>query len=312
MDKIVKLLNDEHAGFSGFTHWLFAILFFFIMWLLPWSFSQRFISSISSSKLFLFMIFCVIGGASLLPDLDSSPLQEGGSTAVYQLGVLGYLLSIVAISISQVVYSIFHTKYDSKPKSQHRMFWHTFLIPLLILYYIQYKIPVEGGALINYRSDSDYYPMYIMVFFASLSIYLGSNMLFYKLSKFIRFLRNSQIISLIFMIFSVIYMLRCDYIYLILIGESLALGYFFHVLADLMTKGSAPIFFPIPIPVGFKDILGIFKLKFKFQFWKKPYLFGGKFNITTGGVLNTVLNFVLVGADLFLFYVIFISNARGV
>ena len=187
MKKRMKLfLNEEHEGFSGTTHWLIAILFFFMMWLIPWSFSSNFIHEINSSKLFAFLIFFVIGGASLLPDLDSSPLQEGGSTAIYQLGALGYGLSIVAITISQVIYSLFHTKHDDKPKSQHRMFWHTLFVPLLIYIYVQFMIPSSGTTLWSRRTDIKAIPLFILVFFAAASVYLGASMLIYKLLKFKR------------------------------------------------------------------------------------------------------------------------------
>ena len=98
-NNVLNFLNEEHDGFQGLTHWLISVLFFLLMWLIPWSFGNNFIASIRDSVGFTFLIFFVIGGGSLLPDLDSNPLEGGGSTAIYQLGILGEALSIAMITI---------------------------------------------------------------------------------------------------------------------------------------------------------------------------------------------------------------------
>ena len=141
MKSIKELLKYEHAGFSGVTHWLIAICLFFLMWLAPISLSQQYINAISANRLFAFLVFLIIGGASLLPDLDSSPLQQGGSTAVYQLGFLGQFLSLGCITISGVVWSVLHTKNDKKPPSQHRMLFHSPFIALMIFLINQFGYP---------------------------------------------------------------------------------------------------------------------------------------------------------------------------
>lgn len=291
----VKLLSDEHKGFQGLTHWLLSVFFFFLMWLVPWSFANDYINAINSSWLFAIIIFFVIGGASLLPDLDSSPLQGGGSAAIYQLGILGDLLSVLCITISGIVYSIVHTRYDEKPKSQHRMLFHTLIIPIMVYIYSNFFIPNTSDKLINNLS-LDNSGLMVLAFFAGVSVYLGSNMLMYKLLKMIGKQRSTQFICLFIMLISVICILNMPYTQLKLVGTAVALGYLFHIISDLATKGSAPIFFPIPIPNG----------KGKFRFWIKPYLLGSRFTITTGGVLNIILNFALFGINIFLAWFIFL------
>jgi hypothetical protein len=86
-----------------------------------------------------------------------------------------------------------------------------------------------------------------------------------------------------------------------LIGVAISLGYLFHIVGDVLTKGSSPIYFPIPTPT--KTGKGI-----KFKFWCKPYILGGKFNITTGGAVNIILNFLLMGINLFLAWHLFIRE----
>lgn len=295
MTDIKKILFAEHAGFSGITHWLLSVFFFFIMWLVPWSFANNYIAAINSSVIFAILIFFIIGGAALLPDLDSSPLQGGGSIAIYQLGFLGNILSLLAITISGVVYSVLHTKYDNKPKSQHRMLFHAPIIPILIYIYVEFFIPNSNNILMN-NLNYDNSGLIILVFFAGVSVYLGSNMLMYKLLKLFGKQRRTSKICFFIMLFFIFYMLKIPYIKLKLIGKAVALGYFFHIISDVATKGSAPLFFPIPMP----------NRKGKFRFWWKPYILGPSLTITTGGVLNIILNFVLFGVNIFLFWFIFL------
>lgn len=294
---ILNSLNEEHNGFQGLTHWLISVFVFLMMFLIPWSFSSAYISAITTSVGFAFLIFFVVGGASLLPDLDSSPLQGGGSAAIYQLGFLGDLLSMLCITVSGVVYSIVHTRYDDKPKSQHRMLFHAPIIPILIYIYVKFFMPTGNGKIwgnIGFENAD----LIVLVFFAGVSVYLGANMLMYKLLRLIGRQRSTQFICLFIMFISVIYMLNMPFYKLQLVGEGLALGYLIHVLSDVLTKGSAPLFFPIPMPArGFKGV----------RFWWKPYLLGPQFTVTTGGVLNIVINFALFGINIFLAWFIFVK-----
>ena len=294
--KVIKtILKEEHQGFQGLTHWLISVCVFLLMWLIPWSFSNEYISAISSNKAFALLIFFVIGGASLLPDLDSSPLQGGGSAAIYQLGFLGDILSMLCITISGVVYSIAHTRYDDKPKSQHRMLFHAPIIPILVFLYVKFLMPNGDGKLwgnINFENAG----LLALVFFSSCAIYLGANMFIYKLLRLIGRQGATQFICLFIMFISLIYMLNMPFYRLKLVGQGLALGYLIHILSDVLTKGSAPLFFPIPIP----------NAKGKLRLWWKPYILGPQFTITTGGVLNIIINFALFGINIFLAWFIFI------
>lgn len=296
-----KILKEEHAGFSGITHWLIAIMFFFLMWFIPLNISQNYIAAINENILFFIIIFFIIGGASLLPDLDSCPLQEGGSTAVYQLGILGYSLSILAITISGITYTIFHTKYDQKPKSQHRMLFHTPLIPILIFIYTYFFLEIPEGLNIieNIQkvgfADSNNYSILILIFFAGISVYLGASMLIYKILKLFKKQKYTQFLCLALMTISIIYMLFMKCESLKLIGIAISLGYLFHIIADFFSKGSAPLFFPIPVPYKLSKLT-------KVQFWKKPAF---PLALTTGGIGNIILNFIVTGVDIFLAWLLF-------
>lgn len=299
---IISEFNTEHYGFSGITHWLIAICFFQLMWLIPLSFVQSYISSVNENIVMLIMTFFIIGGASLLPDLDSSPLQEGGSTAVYQLGALGYGLSILAITISGVVYNVIRTKYDEKPKSQHRMLFHTLFIPIAIFVYVNFFLELPNGKIIDSISDGvsgDEYSILILIFFSGISAYLGASMIIYKVLKLFKQQKYTQFVCLATMAGVIAFMvMSANGAQIRLIGTSIALGYFFHNIADEFSKGSIPMFFPIPVPRKLSKIKEL-------QFWKKPRI---PFALTTGGIANTILNFLMFFADAFLFYMIFIRK----
>jgi hypothetical protein len=291
---------SEHAGFSGFTHWLIALMLFFLIWLTPIAMAQSYVSAIMQSWIFAFMVFLVIGGASLLPDLDSSPLQEGGSTAVYQLGFLGQGLSIVAVVISGVIWNIMHTKHDEKPPSQHRMFFHAPFVAVVIFAFNWFAYPSSNASPASMGWTSVPASVYTMIFLGAISVYLGASMFFYKVLSLLRRQRSTQIFCWLFLVLSIWSMWRMPLSQLKLIGTAISLGYLFHIIGDLLTKGSAPLFFPIPTPVKTRRGIG-------FRMWWKPYLFGGKFAITTGGTVNIILNFILTGVNLFLVWFIFIK-----
>ena len=296
-EKLNNLLNEKHAGFMGNTHWLMTMAIFFLMWIIPWQFSKDFISSINSSKIFVFLVFLVIGGASLICDLDSNPLQGGGSTAIYQLGILGELLSLLEITISGVVYGIFHTKYDKKPESQHRMLFHAPIIPIVIYFYTIYKIPDSSSTLkdnLNFENAG----IIFLAFCCACAIYLGSNMLIYKILKLIRKQGSTQFICLGIMVISIIMLLTLPYSRLKLLFKAFSLGYLFHIIEDVFSKGSAPLFFPIPIPVSLKKLT-------HFRLWWHPYFISSKFTITTGGIMNIILNYIMMGIDLILAWYVF-------
>jgi hypothetical protein len=294
--RIGKILAEEHDGFSGFTHWLIAICLFFCMWLIPWEFSLSFIHALHGNIIFTILIFFVIGGASLLADLDSSPLQGGGSTAVYQLGFLGQFLSIIAITISGVVWQVLHTKYDDKPESQHRLLWHAAVVPVCIYLWVYFCIPDSNSIHMSDQLSLKNTGLCMLFFFTGVSVYLGANMLLYKLLRLVGRQHASQFVCFILLLLSMWYMYGMTMHQVRLVGFAVAFGYLFHILADLITKGSAPVFFPIPVPKNGH-----------LQLWRKPYILGYNLAITTGGAVNTILNFAFVIVDLGLFYILFVK-----
>ena len=86
-------------GFSGTTHILIAILFLFLMLLIPIPFTEGYLNKITNDYAYFLIVFTVIAGASLLPDLDNDV-----STAGYRLGIFGKLVTIMMKITSSVMY----------------------------------------------------------------------------------------------------------------------------------------------------------------------------------------------------------------
>lgn len=302
LDIIMRLLSSRKVdGFSGITHILIAICLFFLMWLLPIDFSKNYINSISTSPIFTVIIFFVVVGGALLPDLDSSPLEGGGSTAIYQLGILGQILSMIEIIISSVVFSVLHTKHDSKPKSQHRLLWHTFFIPILYMIVTNFCIPSYDITVLSYilsmdinvSTIPDLMCMIFAIFTIAICVYLGSAIISYRIFKIISKQSMTQIFCIVMMVISSGFIANLPLSEFKLITDAVALGYIFHILGDLITEGSSPIFFPIPL-----------RVKGHWQLWHKPYPIGHTLAVKTGGTVNIILNFVFLALDILLLYIL--------
>lgn len=293
--KNFKSFIKDYRGFSGITHWLFGICAFFGLWLLPIDFSKNYVIYITQSILFAFTTFLTVSGSVMFPDLDSNPIQEGGSFALYQLGLIGHAISIFMITVSGVVYTILHTSVDEKPQSQHRMLFHAPSVPIsffIIVYFSKF-----GNGSISSRGWNDTPVMiYIIVFLAAICVYLGAAMLFYKALSIFHQENKTQFLNIVCTAVSIYMMYNMDFDRIKMLGYAVSFGYLVHVISDLFSQGSIPLFFPLPMPVSFKN--------WKLQIWKKPRI---PFAIETGGAINTILNFILTIIAGGLFYKIFIK-----
>jgi len=298
-----KMLLSKHAGFTGITHWLIAMMLLMLMRFLPFPFIREYIRSISSSRLMVLVSMLVVGGASLLPDLDSSPLEQGGSTAIYELGPLGNLLSLGCITISGVVWSVMHTGNDETPPSQHRMLFHAPVMAALIAIWAGAAYSgTDGSATLRSMGSHATFSMWSMWFLACVCTYLGSCMLLYRVTNLFGSSNAVPTASSLVAVITGLYMWGwMGMSSARLLGYSISLGYLFHILADVISKGSAPLFFPIPTPVKTRKGLG-------FRLWWKPYPFNGRFHITTGGAVNIIMNFAIGMLDVFLAWYIFIKG----
>lgn len=291
-----KVLNRKVKGFSGVTHLLLALTLFFLLFLIPIGSLVDFVGLAKSDIKYFLVVMIIIGGASLLPDLDNDE-----STAGYQLGFIGVVIKTVMKTIAYIIYSFYHLKNDREPKSMHRLFWHTPFVAFLIILYFMFLFPTGKESFVDMITklfeDKDISlflinntSVFILIVVSYACTLLGSNVLLYwplkllPISYKIKSLINN-IVPIVVMV--VVCMMPLDQ--LRFIGLSIGLGYLFHILGDLISQGSVPVHWPIP---------------YKGKAWNTPWILG-PFQIKTGGIVNTILNFVLIGVNVVLLITIF-------
>lgn len=282
-----KFLIKKIKGFSGITHMLIATLLFQIIWLLP-IFSQ-YTEGIKEKGIIAILLFWgIVIGSSIIPDLDNEV-----STAKYQLGFLGQIISMFMVMISSIVTSITRMKNDHF-KSQHRLFWHAptvYIISFILIMFLHPSVDITlFSAIKNGFKDINISEFSVTIIFFILTIssfYLFMNSLCYNAGRF--FLKKffSTLKSVVSIAAFLFLFFKAPISYLKLMSYGVCVGSLFHNIGDLFSLGSIPIFFPIPI---------------KKQMWYRPHL---PFQLETGGVRNKVLDFVLfiimVAGFLFIF-----------
>ena len=293
-EKINILLKSKQQGFSGLTHMLIAALMFCLMFIAPLKICKNYVHLISQNKMFLFVVFFITIGSALLPDLDN----PDGSTAGFQLSLVGKVLTTGMVSLSFVAYSLIHTGKDKKPISMHRMLFHAPVVPLIIGICFWFLIPASNIKFIdsfriamahktipNFLIDN--IAPFICIVFTFISSWLAASCILYRLMKLFHNQRFSHILYIIIGLVCTFFAGNLSYTELRFIGLTIALGFFYHIFGDLFSQGSIPILFPIPI-------MG--------KFWWKP-VFPGQ--IYTAGIVNKILNIVLIVTDLVVPWVLF-------
>ena len=292
---------DSLGGFMGRTHALITIFIFQVMLLIGVGFASGYLKFIQSSFILFFVAFMTVVGASMLVDLDGPE-----SSAKYQLGLFGSALQIFMSVVASVFWGLTKRSGDKPPKSMHRLFWHTPIVAILIIVYYSFIFNGSNNSFANefkvFKANGNLLELFVIklpmvvitIFIAACCIYMGYNMITYKLFKLLGQYKIKDISSLIVTVISVIYMVSQPMSVLRYIGISIGIGWAAHIFEDLFTQGSVPLIWPIP---NFK----------KKQGWWRPWILG-KFQIYTGGVVNTVIDLVFFLLDLWLAYLIFIAK----
>lgn len=280
--KFNRFFTREVKGFAGITHMLIATVLFQIIWILPIFSSQT--SMIKEKGIVAVVLFWgIVLGASLMPDLDNTQ-----STAGYQLGLLGKVMSMFMMMTSGMIYSLFRTKKDHC-KSQHRMFWHTPFICIIGFVIVIFFTPKSDSTVFGCVQDivsnksfkidgmnfSGFSVILLLFILCVASFHLFLNTVCYKLGKI--FARDFfSIAKMVLTIACAVYLgftMPIEYIKFMSYG--VCIGNLFHNIGDLFSLGSIPLLFPIPI---------------KGEIWHKPYF---PFQLETGGMANQILNFAL-------------------
>lgn len=300
-ERLSQYLNSDRDAFSGYNHVMIAIIIFLILLMIPVPPFSDFIQSMVSNPVTGVMAFVIICGGALLPDMDNLK-SEGGSAAVWDLGIFGSIISSVMVTISSIITSIFHGKKDVNPETQHRFFWHTLLVPVGIFLLVYFFVPSSSTDVIDLFKNVDIsnFPTadLILMLFIATCVYVGAMMLFKKLRKlpFLNSIKASWV-SLALMVTAIVICLFNTEANLKLHGYCIAMGYLFHLIGDLFADGGIPALFPIT---------GIFG-----KFFMRIRLLPRALTVTTGSTIESMLKIIFTCIALVLFYIVFLSKYFG-
>lgn len=276
-------------GFMGKTHALLSIMLMCICMLIPINFFKETIWLLKDNILFFMVGLIVTVGGALLPDLDNSQ-SSAGST----LGFMGSICTIFMQSISSIVWTLFHGKGDRHPMTPHRYFWHTLLASGIILSLFIFGI--ENGeetilSCIKSESISIFLQKHTILLFLIILVFMavlcGSDMILYRLIKWFKL---PKALSYIIPVLVLIYIFVIDITHLRILGICVGLGYLFHIIEDFFADSGCPLFFPIPI--------------------KRKMWYRCNFIITcqTGGLVNTIIDIIILIVDIGLIAFIFLGG----
>lgn len=303
---IKDFLLQRREGFSGVAHVEIAIMLLLILLLIPIEPFSSYVHIIMSSPWVGAMAFFIISGAALLPDLDNLK-RDGGSAAAWDLGFLGTLLSSVMVTISSVMTSIFHRKGDMNIPTQHRFFWHTALIPLVLFLCTYFFFMPAGDVLVAHSFDTTSFIAFFehssfmvcfVLFLIAISIYTGSLLLLRKFIKVIpihKWLRvKPTAIAFVLMVASVLFcifgMTLSD---LQFISYCVVMGYAFHLIGDMFADSGIPLLFPL---TGLPPIR---------KFWVRQRFLPRILTVSTGSTFESICKIVFLAIDIVLAIALF-------
>jgi len=277
-------------GFMGKTHALLSIMLMCICMIIPFEFFKTTLWVLKENVLFFIVGLIVLVGGALLPDLDNSQ-SSAGST----LGPMGSICTIFMQSISSVIFTVFHGRGDRPPQNQHRYFWHTPLVGVgfICLFWFGLKDGEqtiiqgfkEAPDVVAYLQNNVSLIFFVIILF--MAVLVGSNMVLYRIIKWFKL---PKIINYIIPTAIVVYIFTINYTQLRILGICIGFGYLFHIVEDYFADSGVPLLWPIPI--------------------KKQVWFRCKFPITctTGSLANTILDIIILAADIALIAYIFLEG----
>ena len=276
-------------GFMGKTHALLSVMLMLLCMLIPINFFKETIWLLKDNILFFIVGIIVLVGGALLPDLDNCQ-SSAGST----LGFMGSICTIFMQSISSIVWTLLHGKGDRTPNTPHRYFWHTLLASFGILSLFIFGLKGSNDTIIGLVKENgiasflqNYVVLLFFIVIMFMAVLCGSDMILYRLIKLFSLPKS---LSYIIPIGVLVYIFTIDLYHLRILGICIGLGYLFHIIEDFFADSGVPLFFPIPI---------------KRQMWHRC-----NFPITcqTGGLVNTIIDIVILAIDIGLIAWIFLGG----
>lgn len=239
--KILKRIKSN-KGFAGHTHALSTLSLFLLLATLNPVLIYKTLLHTENIFIFLASIFFVVGFC-LFPDFDNTK-----STVISNTGIIGILLSHILRGISDFIFNLTKTKYDSDEGFNHRWFWHTLISAVLVGSFVFATTIISVKVKIPYLNKTYKIGTLISVLWLMLCIKLTFAGLFGKIVK-----NKGNIFSLIITILSF------GFSYYVLVNTNLnktptwwigvfaGIGYALHLIEDTLTAEGAPLFFPIKI-----------------------------------------------------------------
>lgn len=244
---------DSDDAFMGRTHALSAVAVILAVFAFIPSLYDKLAPNSNGSLIVLALIALTASGGALLPDLDNT-----NSSAESQLGIFGSMVSAFMRGTAPLIKTAVHTKYDKDLDNPHRSFYHTALSAIIIgaLFAflcspaISFKlgpVPFNGRmmALVLAFISTD----------LSLSTIIGSIWKSKKAVDTIVSLGMSFVVA-----WFLLYSMPSGISYTI-VGVSLGVGYFIHILGDCFTTSGVPVLFPFKIRGKFWYDIRFLKIK---------------------------------------------------
>lgn len=239
---ILKRIKSNN-GFAGHTHALSTLSLFLLLATLNPVLIYKTLLHTENIFIFLASIFFVVGFC-LFPDFDNTK-----STVISNTGIIGILLSHVLRGISDFIYNITKTKYDSDEGFNHRWFWHTLISAILVGSFVFITTIISVKIKIPYLNKTYKIGTLISILWLMLCIKLTFAGLFGKILKN----KGKYIFSLIITILSfgfscyVLVKTNLNKTPTWWIGVFAGIGYALHLIEDTLTAEGAPLFFPFKI-----------------------------------------------------------------
>lgn len=284
-----KIFKTTVHGWMGKTHALLSVMLLCILMLIPINVFEETIWLLKNDILFFIVGIVIVVGGALLPDLDNCQ-SSAGST----LGFMGSIMTIFMQSTSSIIWTLMHSKHDRRPMTPHRYFWHTSVVSIVIILIFWFFIPISDSTIISEISEEGilvFLQNNIAVLFLIILIFMavlcGSDMILFRIIKFFKL---PKFISYIFPVLVIIYVFTLNYTKIRVLGICLGFGYLFHCIEDFFADSGVPLLWPIPI---------------KGHLWYKCKFFT---TCTTGGLVNTIIDIVVLAIDIVLIAIILLNG----
>lgn len=287
-------MNKKVRGWMLRTHVLLSLCALLGFMLIPLPLFQNIFGVLKENVLLFITALVITAGGALLPDLDNNKSSAGA-----KLGAIGSMLTTFMKSSSQIVWNIYHWKGDRRPQNQHRYLWHTPIIGIgmILLFYFLFptrdttifddiRDNISNGNIGQFIIHNTVLFIFILLVFAA--VFVGSDIIVYRLSKFFQGLPN--VIKLLFpfvVLFYIIGFLKYPDIRILAI--CLGTGYLLHCLEDVLVDSGICLFWPIP---NF----------FKKKVWQKVHL---PLGLKTGGTVNKIIDIILLPLLVLLIVLVF-------